>query len=249
MIYSFTYAPLTDKPCEIKVPWNQLGTMIKNTKNRRINITNCNKDNIEAAIDQITKLTKVTANYTISCRNFPVMFQFIEKGFNAYFDFPVADWETFDNLCKADVTDIQIDGALGFCMDSLNKRRKKVLIRANPVYSSNAGINNNITSFYIRPEDLEQYNNTIDILDFQPIDASAEETYYNIYSRGEYNYDLSLLIKHLRESVPNYAILKTFAQTRLNCQQKCKIPGHSCHICERQFNLANKTVEALTKEK
>lgn len=116
----------------------------------------------------------------------------ITEGYNAYITFPATEWETFINLKDNGVSDIYIDGPLGFQTDLLQKKKVSTLIRVSPSRSLNAELSksNNATSFFIRPEDLNLYESTIDIIDFNEPNQEKEDTLFKIYKRGTFDFDL-----------------------------------------------------------
>lgn len=171
----------------------------------------------------------------------------LDTGYNAYSKFPVADWETFSYLKNLGVSDIYIDGPLGFQCDLL-KRVKDVKIRVSPTVSANAAINltRNAKSFFIRPEDLSLYEDAIDIIDFQVTnDQEKEKALFNIYKRGTFNYDLNDLIENLHIKVNNIFINPDFGKERVNCQQRCMRPDSRCNLCETQLVLTNTLIDYL----
>lgn len=255
MLFSLNYkSPHKQEADEIRCPINQLGTVlnfIKANPNKRYNIA-INKDypdRIEKAIGQINIIKSIVEDYTIRCEYIPHFKELINKGYNAYLRFPVADWESFNNLDQNGATDIYIDGPLGFQYDVLKSQKNNRKIRVSPTISPNAALStsSNINSFFIRPEDLHLYNKVIDVIDFNEPNQEKEDTLFSIYKRGTFNFDLKELIPALNASVPNLFIGDTFGQNRLNCGQRCKIPGCSCHICETQQKITNKIISYLNK--
>lgn len=164
-------------------------------------------------------------------------------GYNRYLRFPVTDWETFQELREAEVSDIYIDGPLGFQMDLLEKYKGDIKIRVSPTISPNASLSaeRKPTSFFIRPEDLSLYS-AIDIIDFSQPSKDKEDTLFSIYTRGSFSYDINLLIDGL-PSRNNLLFKEEFGKTRLNCKQKCNIPGHHCHYCDTYFSVASRLNE------
>lgn len=136
------------------------------------------------------------------------------------------------------VSDIYIDGPLGFQYDNIVKAKGDVKIRVSPTISPNSNFANSsrkVTSFFIRPEDLSKYEKAIDIIDFH--NNKTEDTLYSIYKRGNFIYPINQLINGLIETVENPLVPKTFADSRLNCGQKCQTPGNNCKICNNTFFL------------
>ncbi|MCM1324775.1 MAG: hypothetical protein NC218_11705 [Acetobacter sp.] len=156
------------------------------------------------------------------------------------------------SLVEWGVSDILIDGPLGFQMDAINSKKENVLIRVRPQESPNAAIclGDNENSFFIRPEDVDTYAPYVDILEIFSDNKEQEEVIYNIYKRKYFKNDLSILVKQLKVSVPNPFIKTDFAEKRLNCGQACKgARSSSCRRCQRNFYLTNLVVNYFKAEK
>lgn len=172
----------------------------------------------------------------------------LSRGYNAYLKFPVSDWETFSDLSSIGVSDIYIDGPICFDINSIRKGKDNVKIRVSPTISANASIAGRTpNSFFIRPEDLNLYDEVIDVIDFHETNMDKEDSLFSIYTRGTFNYDIGHLVTGLPQ-INNLLIGKDFAQPRLNCKQKCKIPGRSCHICHNNFLIIEKSLELAKKD-
>lgn len=240
---------------EIRCPINQLGTIfpfVKDNPDKRYNIIIADNSSIEhdCMIEQIEYVKQVADNYTIQCGDIATFRGLLETGYNAYLRFPVVDWETFQNLQKSGSSDIYIDGPLGFQSSALVKGKKNTMIRVSPTISPNVSLSidsTNASSFFIRPEDLDKYNGAIDIIDFKMIDQDKEDTLFQIYKHGTFNFNLKELIEGLNCTVPNLFIPSDFAQARLNCGQHCKIPGRGCSLCDTQLSLTNTIVDYFEK--
>ena len=90
-------------------------------------------------------------NYTFATKTYADLHKMLREGKNAFLDFPVTDWETFNQLRDLGVSDIWVDGALCFQLDRLAKAKKDVRLRVSPQISLN-NITPNPTSFFIRPD-------------------------------------------------------------------------------------------------
>ncbi len=196
-------------------------------------------------IEQIEYVKAIAQDYTIECTDIATFRGFKTAGYNAYLRFPVTDWETVYCLIAAQVSDIYIDGPLGFSHDMFVKLKKDndIKIRVSPTVSPNVALTDintsNANSFFIRPEDLDKYSDVIDIIDFKIKDQEKEDTLFSIYKRGTFNFNLKELIEQLNISAPNLFITKDFAKMRLNCRQRCKTPDGNCHLCDTQLTLTN----------
>ena len=246
MIYSATNKDLN--PDELRTMSNQLGRIIEYLRihpETRVVIQYNSKDSIDVLENELSKLSIVTTNYTVSTKGFLQLKLLLHHGIPAYLDFPVTDWETFSNLLDIGVTDILIDGPLFFDMDTISKRKGNVKIRVRPHASVNASLSfdDNENSAFIRPEDVDSYAPFIDILEILCDSKETEETVFNIYKRKSFNSDLSLLIKQLNINVPNPYIYPKFASLRLNCKQVCKREPGRCEACKNAFAATNIVVK------
>lgn len=252
MLFSVNYKSQNKSSAdEIRCPFNQLGLIfdfIKEHPEKRYNIIisdTLTEVELNKAIEQINYVKEVANNYTIECGNVLMLYTLLNKGYNAYLRFPVNDWETFHDLVKLGVSDIYIDGVLGFSVSRIKQGKENVLIRVSPTISPNAAINSirRVNTFFIRPEDLHLYSSAIDIIDFHEQNQEAEDALYSIYTRGTFNFKLNDLIKNLDEDINNLLIQSEFAEARLNCKQKCKVPGYRCCHCTNYFNILRHSLE------
>lgn len=253
MLYSSKYQHLD--PDELRCDSNQLGLIIEYLREHaftRVNIHLNQKDSIDTLKHELSILSKVTTRYTVSCDRFAQLRECLDNKIPAYFNFPVTDWETFTSLVDWGVSDILIDGPLGFSMDAINSKKGKTLIRVRPQESPNAAIciGDNENTFFIRPEDVDTYAPYIDILEIFSDNKEQEEVIYNIYKRKNFKNDLSILVKQLNTPVLNPFIRSDFAQKRLNCGQACKGARSSiCRSCKRNIYLTNLVVNYFKSEK
>lgn len=230
---------------EIRCPINQLGTIfsfVKEHPEKRYNIILSKDIAYDKMIEQINFIKEIAEDYTIEGGNISIISGLIDSGYNAYLRFPVCDWESFNNIKGIGVSDIYIDGPLGFQIDAIAKGKDNIKIRFSPTVSPNANLSikaSNANAFFIRPEDIALYESALDIVDFKTEEQEKEDTLYQIYKRGTFNFNLEQLIEHLHMTVPNLFIRPEFAKERLNCGQRCNVPGKSCHLCETQFTITN----------
>jgi len=252
MIYSATNQAL--HPDELRTASNQLGRVIEYLRDNpttRVCVQYNSKDSIDVLENELSKLSLVTTNYTVSTKAFSQLREMLHRNIPAYLDFPVTDWETFSNLADWGVTDILIDGPLGFQMEQLSKRKENIKIRVRPHASVNASLSmdDNENSFFIRPEDIDTYSPFVDIIEIFCENKETEETVFNIYKRKSFNSDLSLLIKQLNYSVNNPLIMPDFVQYRLNCGQVCKRSPGRCQMCKNVLDMTNFVVKAFKDTK
>ena len=238
---------------EIRCPYNQLGLIfdfIKENPEKRYNIIingDTTQQETNKLIEQVEYVKEVAKDYTIECGNLMLLKDLLKRGYNTYLRFPVSDWETFTDLSNLGVTDIYIDGPLGFDTTALKKRRKDIKIRVSPTISPNSSITGmESNSFFIRPEDLHLYEDIIDIIDFHESDIDKGDVLFQIYKRGSFIYNINDLIAGLPR-VNNLFIKDDFAKTRLTCKQKCHVPGYRCKFCPSYFYVIENSIKLAEK--
>lgn len=224
---------------EVRCVSNQLGSIfdfVKEHPEKRYNITLNPDQPFEQALTQIDFIKAITDNYTIECFSIAEVNKLITKGYNAYYGYWVTDWETFTNLQNLGVSDIYIDGPLGFQTELLAKAKKQTKIRCLPHNSLSASLTAPAANhFFIRPEDTYQYEGIIDIFDLRTVDIERQDTLFSVYNRGTFMYDISLLIENVPVGVNNTG-LNGFATPRLHCKQRCKQPNSHCDLCNSKFS-------------
>lgn len=95
---------------------------------------------------------------------------------------------------------------------------------------------NLLTSFWVRPEDLELYQDYIDYVEFAGKN-SKQEVYYQIYAIDKsYKGKLSDLIIGLNNEIKNECLTTNFGVNRLNCRKRCVF--NLCHKCFKSEYLA-----------
>lgn len=139
----------------------------------------------------------------------------------------------------ASVTDIYIDGPLGFQCKKIAAAKKNVKIRMSPTVSPNSVLaqTTRVNSLYVRPEDISLYSEAVDVIDFELDNQEQEDALFSIYSRGNFYFSIDNLIKGLNCNIYNVLFNEEFGKTRANCGQRCKEPGHFCHYCDNYFTL------------
>lgn len=257
MIFSVYYQSKHKKTAqEIRCPYNQLGLIfnfIKEYPDKRyvIGLTDkLTEEEMKKAIEQIEFVKGTAQDYTIQCGDVSQLKNLREGRYNAFLRFPVTDWETFCELRDLEVSDIYIDGPLGFQVKALAEGKGSIKIRVSPTISPNCTIsaNRDLSSFFIRPEDLNLYLSAIDVIDFKVNDQDKEDALYSIYTRGSFNYDINQLIKNLPAGINNLMFKEDFAKARLNCGQKCKIPNHHCRLCSNYFHVLDQLTHLVQKK-
>lgn len=96
-----------------------------------------------------------------------------------------------------------------------------------------------ITGSWIRPEDVETYSDTFDLLEFADCTDRKEEALYRIYAEDhEWPGRIDTIITNISTEAVNRMVPKEFANRRKNCGQRCASKS-PCRICHHLLYLAN----------
>lgn len=145
-----------------------------------------------------------------------------------------------DILDETTASDIAIGDDLGFSMDEIRSCQK--IIRVYPNIAQSSGLNNKLTDFFIRPEDIPAYEGYIDVCDFSL--SKAGNVIADIYiNQQKWIGDLSEIIEDLPQGLRGDAILPDFCYRRLNCEKRCQSIKGICNICNRYAHLSQKAKE------
>lgn len=93
----------------------------------------------------------------------------------------------------------------------------------------------NITAFWVRPEDLCLYSDFVDVIEFNFDEVGKQKVMYDIYfTHGKWEGPISLLVPGLA-GVENRHFTRDFTEQRLNCKRICTLD--LCHSCQRMMNI------------
>jgi hypothetical protein len=98
---------------------------------------------------------------------------------------------------------------------------------------------NGICGQWIRPEDVDDYADYIDVLEFEQCDVTREQTLFKVYAEDKaWSTRLDILVPDLGSPAINRMITPDIINARMHCRQRCKSQGN-CHICETGLKLAD----------
>lgn len=116
-----------------------------------------------------------------------------------------------------------------------------IQIRAIPTVAYNHTLphKDGVCGQWIRPEDVEEYEDYIQVLEFEPCDIVREQTLFKVYAQDkEWRTRLDILVEDLGSPAINRMIMPEVIETRLKCRQSCKSGGR-CHMCYTALKLAD----------
>lgn len=105
-----------------------------------------------------------------------------------------------------------------------------------------------ICGHWIRPEDLEKYDDYIDVVEFEDCAIRREETLFKVYKEQKtWSTNLNILVEDLDSNALNRLVNPDLIYHRLGCGQACKNYS-TCHACYHALNLAQREkIEKLKK--
>lgn len=159
-----------------------------------------------------------------------------ENNFKFFFINQVATWDDLNYFTELGASDIYIVGDLAFSLGRIRKisRFKNISLRIFPniCQTSCKTTFPAIKGFFIRPEELDDYKNLIDIVEF--FNQERENVYYRIYFIKKHWAGLlnHLIINFISDkAIDNRRIAHGFGKARLICEGICKKDGR-CEVCD-----------------
>lgn len=131
-----------------------------------------------------------------------------------------------------------------------------IKLRAIPTISYNHALprKNGIREAWIRPEDLDKYDDLLDTIEFEFCQAEREQTLFKVYAEDhQWPTRLDILVTDLNSHAINRFIIPELAKRRLICRQECQADGR-CNMCATALHLAEEDMiekmhEVAKKEK
>ena len=186
----------------------------------RINIIQCDK------IIPILKEHEIKVQFSRYCNSWDELFGQIQLGAN----------------------DVTIASELGFDLKNVKKYCSTfgVNVRAFPNVAQYGGFGikkeiPDIMKFFIRPEDVDVYENYIDTFEFWDV-PNRNSTIFEIYYSRQWLGNLNEIITEFEDDVPNTGLTKYFAIGRVQCKKRCMMG--KCNNCIIMKNTAKTMVDS-----
>ena len=176
-----------------------------------------------------------------------------EYNIKYYFFEMVTNWDMLWGYIVYNPSDMFIAEELGFELDTvaevLHSFGIKIRAFAN-VAQSSWKHTPALKKFFIRPDDIDIYEQYIDVIEFFGKEKSIE-TLYRIYAIDKkWAGPLNEVISDFDSDIDSRFIIPIFAEKRLSCGRRC-LKGHSCQVCEAierlSKTLENNSIRILTK--
>ena len=156
-----------------------------------------------------------------------------------YFSSIIArDFEQLADLVAFGGTDIYIGEALGFDLKAVKMVvPEEIQIRVFPNIAQATADIVPYKKFFIRPEDIDLYDNYIDVYEFWEHPEINSDILYDVYfTRKTWIGDLKDLIIDLGSSLTNGLLTTYWGERRANCGKVC-FKGVPCRFCEQSLSL------------
>lgn len=201
---------------------------------------------LRKAVPKLLEMKEKHSNFTVKM-NIQTQKAFSEflydKKIPFFFGSFCNNWDSLYAYGLLGVSDVYITEELCFNLKDVKAfcepRRIKVRVFPNVAQVSGKGTSDiipDIKKFFIRPEDICQYEPYVDICELWcPLEKQS--VLYEIYKSEQWLGDLSDIISSFETSVPNTGFMPHFAALRINCKKKCY--KTKCDICPAAVELAH----------
>lgn len=213
-------------------------------------LTILKKDKDRIKWDEIQKYNIMWQNkIVIETDSFDIMDACQVLGIKYFYAIPVKTFDELKALVDCGCCDVKIDAPLTHMLDKLDNYDITLRMCPNIAYYAHIPRKDGVIGSWVRPEDVELYEEYIDVFEFEDCDIKKEETLYRVYAEQKnWPSDLNMLITNLDYSAMGKLVLPEFATARTFCEQKC-LKGLHCNLCYEFLNLANiDTVKNIIKQ-
>lgn len=174
--------------------------------------------------------------------------QLIEAGIPFFWGYTITTFWELQALIAAGASEVRIGAPLFFECEKLKKFDISKRVCANIAHEGYLPFVDGITGSWIRPEDVETYDDVFDIIEFADCKEHKEEALYRIYAEQKHwPGRVDMIITNINTEAYNRMIPEDFAAVRRTCGQRCA-SGSGCRICHRMLHLANPDLIRQYKE-
>ena len=214
--------------------------------NKRIVIRLESTNFADSEIAKLVAIRKQFPNYRFTVglpqEDYNLALKLNSKDIPFYFLKPVQNWEDFRfYITELEVSDIDLSGALAFELPKVKRYLEKV--KANTVIRVTPNIIHSQTDncpplqhFFIRPDDIDQYEPYVDIIEFEGIEH--QDTFYNIYAKEKmFIGKLNQVIYNFPLAIDNMGLIPQFGERRISCGREC-LSGGRCKRCDTLAHIS-----------
>ena len=242
------------KADEIKVNYNKLDSIldlfeINKSATFILRITS-KEDKNTIRWTEIEKYNTMTQQkLIIETDSFDIMDACKALNIKFFYAIPVNSFYDLQALIDYGCCDVRIDAPLTHMLDKLENIDITIRMTPNIAYYAYIPRKDGVIGSWVRPEDVEIYEEYVDVFEFEDCDKKKEVALYRIYAENKkWPGLISDFITNINYAATNRLILPEFGQLRAFCGQKC-LRGVNCNVCYRMLNLANPDKIEIIKKK
>lgn len=199
-------------------------------------------ENIEINWDEIVTCYELSRhNFVIGIINGSQMREAKNREIPFYHRAMLHSFHELRDLSEAGASEVYLGAPLFFQLDRVKQNFPDIKIRAianSALPEGSMAPNNGVCGTWIRPEDVNQYDEYIDTIEFYG-EHQAVQALYRIYAeKHAWSGKLCDLVKDLNHNAVNRMVPPTLAEARITCGQRCQENNH-CHLCQRLLDLAD----------
>lgn len=170
----------------------------------------------------------------------PRIEQIKSAGIPFFWGYTITSFYELQTLVNFGVSQARIGAPIFFDTDALKKFNITKRVIANVAHEGYIPGADGIVGSWIRPEDVDQYEGAIDILEFADSKSHKEEALYRIYAEQHaWPGKVDMIITNIDAPLAyNRMLPPEFTTARLNCRQRC-MSGGACQLCHRYIKLAD----------
>ena len=155
-----------------------------------------------------------------------------------YWAYPITSFYELEGIVALGVCQILIGAPLFFDLFRVQSFGKDIRVVANNCFDNYIPRENGICGVYIRPEDVQYYEDYISTIEFYTTTNQKEASLLKIYKEDQkWPGNLNLLLTNFNCNVDNRAIPEEFALARMQCRQTC-MGGGKCKFCYTAVNFS-----------
>lgn len=163
-----------------------------------------------------------------------------EENIPYFFDKVVSNLDELNYILRLCPSAIYVGNELGFSIEKVSKicKNRKIEIRVYPNVAQSMCPKDpeNFKKFFIRPEDVNLYEQYVDYFEFFGT-IDRQPVLYEIYNDEKWFGDLDNLIIGLEKTIYSPQIVPYFGIRRLNCGKRCVY--EECDFCDTIAGIAD----------
>lgn len=179
-------------------------------------------------------------SFMVSLHNLELVNKCKELNIKFYWAYPITSYYELRGIIDLEPCYIMLGAPLYFDLKKV-KSITSIPIRLCPNLAFEPYISrkDGICGTWIRPEDVETYEEFVSALEFRLVDFAQERVLYHVYAENKtWPGNLNLLLANFNVNVDNRAIPEEIGEARINCGQRCMI-GSGCRFCVNAIKFSN----------